>query len=186
MIDIISSVRSISYQLAQDYIENPEADKKMSSLHPKELLLWLEYLAQGNNLKNEYKDFPAWNRSVFDEALQILRREAARSGTDAAAQSAGPAKPERPTICQTDRDLISAIGTIRRVNWEFEQGEITRKEAAEQIARFNNSSVTSWLDYLDSDPKHLVREYNYQLEGWGLNLRDAIKILAFFRDYANL
>ncbi|MDD5593487.1 MAG: hypothetical protein PHG97_01940 [Candidatus Margulisbacteria bacterium] len=120
-------------------------------------------------------------RAMAERPLQAVVVEKEAKAT-AASQ---PAKPPRPSICQTDIDLMSVIGKIRSINWQLEQGIIYRNEATKLIAKFNNSSVISWLDYLDSDPNNLVEEYNHEIAGWRSNLRDAIKILAFFRDYAN-
>ncbi|MFA6169688.1 MAG: hypothetical protein WCW67_01550 [Candidatus Margulisiibacteriota bacterium] len=155
-----------------------------------ELFPWLEYLAGFTDFRQLAEEYPEYSSGfsthysgLIKRALAILQKY--RSSATEAEAPAQTVKPERPLICRTDDDLISVIGTIRRIDWEYQYCILTRAEATKQIASYINPSVIAWLDYLDSDPNILVKEYSNQIADWRLNLRKAIEILAIFRDDTN-
>jgi hypothetical protein len=102
----------------------------------------------------------------------ILRAIPAEQITAAQAQAD---KPVQPDNCRTDAQLTSIIGKIRLINYDFTTKEISRAQALEGLAPFNNSNLRAWLEYLAQAGK--LQAEHRSLYNWCANLVEAVDIL---------
>lgn len=84
-------------------------------------------------------------------------------------------KPARPDNCRTDEQLTSIIGNIRLINSDFATKDISRAQALEGLAPFNNPNLRAWLEYLAQ--KGRLQAEHRSLYNWCANLVEAVDIL---------